>query len=184
MKDLLVAVVSLIAIFTDAKWRKIPNWLTFPAIAVGLIFNCLEGWNGLFRSAGGLVASLAIMLPFFALDFLKAGDVKLVVAWGTIKGLGQPLGQFFALWAFLYGALIGGLMALIVLATEKASSERQGRLIAMLKLMLASPKTAAYFAGSSPLKKPMPYGVALGLAAILTLILERWLGSPCPFLSN
>jgi prepilin peptidase CpaA len=106
--NFLVASVSLIAIITDARWHKIPNWLTFPAIAAGFLVNAVSGWEGLIRSIGGFAFALAFMLPFFALDLLKAGDVKLVVAWGTIKGLGQPAWQSFALWAFpLRGAARG-----------------------------------------------------------------------------
>ncbi|MCS7264433.1 MAG: prepilin peptidase [Armatimonadetes bacterium] len=182
LKDSLVFTVSLVAIFTDAKWRKIPNWLTFSAIAAGIIVNCLNGWDSLMRSVVGLAMALVFMLPLFSLDFLKAGDVKLIVAWGAIKGLGQPFWQSFALWAFLYGALIGGIMSVVFLAMSKTGSEGRKRFGAFLSLALASPQTAARFADSSPLKMPMPYGIPLSLGAFLTIALERWFGMPCPFI--
>jgi len=108
LANFLVASVSLIAIITDARWHKIPNWLTFPAIVAGFLVNAVSGWEGLARSIGGFAFALAFMLPFFALDLLKAGDVKLVVAWGTIKGLGQArLAILCALGFSLRGAARG-----------------------------------------------------------------------------
>ncbi len=182
--NLLVVSVSLVALITDARWRKIPNWLTFPAIGAGILLNSLDGWDGLVRSVGGLVFALALMLPFFALDLLKAGDVKLVVAWGTIKGLGQPVWQTFALWAFLYGALLGGLMSLSVLAQKRAASETWKRVWALLGLMLGAPRQLTGISDSSPMRTPMPYGIALSLGSFLALALEWWFGQVCPFIAS
>jgi len=182
--DFLVALVSLIALVTDVKWRKIPNWLTFPAIGVGILLNSAGGWDGLVRSVSGLVFALALMLPFFALDLLKAGDVKLVLAWGTIKGLGQPAWQTFALWAFLYGALFGGLMSLLVLAQKKAVSETWKRVWALLGLLLGAPQQLTKVSDSSPMRTPMPYGIALSLGSFLALAMEWWFGKVCPFIAS
>lgn len=183
--NFLIVLVSLIALVTDFKWRKIPNWLTFPAIGVGILLNTtIDGWGGLVRSVGGLVFALAFMLPFFALDFLKAGDVKLVVAWGTIKGLGQPAWQTFALWAFLYGALFGGAMSLLVLAQKRAVSETWKGIWALLGLALGAPSQLTKISNSSPMKTPMPYGIALSLGSFLALAIEWWFGKVCPFIAS
>ncbi len=184
LRDGLVIVVSLVAIFTDVKWHKIPNWLTFPAIAIGFIANGLSGWNGFIQSVGGFIFALAIMLPFFSLDLLKAGDVKLVMAWGAIKGLGQPIWWTFALWAFLYGALLGGLMSLVFLAQRGKGSEEKKRLWSIWWLLLGLPQTLTHVSKSSPIKIPMPYGVALGLGALVTIAIERWFRIPCPFIAD
>ncbi|MCS7185683.1 MAG: A24 family peptidase [Armatimonadetes bacterium] len=182
--NLLVAFVSLIALVTDFKWRRIPNWLTFPAIVVGILLNAIVGWDGLVRSVGGLAFALAFMLPFFALDLLKAGDVKLVLAWGTIKGLGQPAWQTFALWAFLYGALLGGLMSLLVLVQKKAVSETWKRVWAIFGLMLGAPSQLTKISDSSPMRMPMPYGIALSLGSFLAIAMEWWFGRVCPFIAS
>jgi len=182
--NLLVALVSLVALVTDAKWRRIPNWLTFPAIGAGILLNAIDGWEGLVRSIVGFAFALALMLPFFALDLLKAGDVKLVVAWGTIKGIGQPALQTFALWAFLYGALFGGLMSLLVLAQKRAVSETWKRVWALFGLILGAHKQLPEISGSSPTKIPMPYGVALSLGSFFAIAMEWWFGKVCPFLAS
>ncbi|MCS7192147.1 MAG: prepilin peptidase [Armatimonadetes bacterium] len=182
IKDVLVVIVSLVAIFTDAKWNKIPNWLTFSAIIFGFIVNSLNGWKGIVSSFGGFILALAIMLPFFSLNLLKAGDVKLVLTWGAIKGLKQPFWQSFALWAFLYGALIGGIISLVFLASEKTNSQSWKRIMALLGLIFSSPKTLSQVSEASPLKTPMPYGISLGLGSFFTVALERWFGTPCPFI--
>lgn len=180
LANLLVALVSIVALITDARWQKIPNWLTFPAIVAGVLINAIGGREALFRSIGGFVFTLTFMLIFFVLGLLKAGDVKLVVAWGTIKGLGQPAWQSYALWAFLYGALLGGLISIFLLARRKALSEvREQTRWLLLGLPVVDGDSS-----SSLAKMPMPYGVALSLGALLTLGLEILFESPCPFITG
>jgi len=177
--DTLLVLVCVVAIVTDARHHRIPNWLTFPAIGAGLLLNGLRGWEFLLHSVAGLFFALAFMLPFFALDLLKAGDVKLVVAWGTIKGVGQPVWQSFVLWAFLYGALLGGVMSLLFLRKAGVRANFKEHLKALCGVMLSRTKPLP-----SPdwERVPMPYGVALGLGALIALLLERWFGQACPLI--
>ncbi len=178
----LVVLVCVVAAVTDTRWHRIPNWLTFPAMGAGVLLSAFAGWDGVAHSVGGLFFALIFLLPFFALDLFKAGDVKLVMAWGAIKGLGQPAWQTFALWAFLYGALLGGIMALILLAWGKARAKGWHRTAALLRMLLSGvrPSSQTDISGQTP----MPYGVALSLGALMALVLEWQFGSVCPFLSH
>ncbi len=177
----IVALVCVVAIVTDARHHRIPNWLTFPAMGAGIVLNALAGWEGFLRSLGGLVMALLFLLPFFALGLFKAGDVKLVMAWGAIKGLGQPAWQSFALWAFLYGALFGGVIASLLLVTSRARAAGWQHTKALLGLLLGGARSLPA-PEASPLRVPMPYGIPLGLGAFLALWLEWRFGSVCPFL--
>ena len=184
--DALVVVVCLAAIGTDMRWRRIPNWLTFPAMGLGLLVNALEGgWNGLVRGAAGLLLALLLTVPLFALGFVKAGDVKLVAAFGIIKGVGATTVQSFALWAFLYGALIGGLWALMTLAQSRSLGLAWMRVreIAIQWLGGMVP-TGSGGSRESALRQPMPYGVALSLGALMALACERLWGHPFPLLGG
>ena len=56
----------------------------------------------------GWAVGAALFLPLFALGGMGAGDVKLLAA------IGAWLGPTGALWTGLYGALAGGIMAVVV----------------------------------------------------------------------
>jgi prepilin peptidase CpaA len=71
----------------DVRERRIPNRLTGPAMAAGLMLHAaLGGWHGLGDAAlAGLVAGGAFLVFFFA-GGMGAGDVKLMAAVGCLAG--------------------------------------------------------------------------------------------------
>jgi prepilin peptidase CpaA len=91
----------------DVRSRRIPNFITVPAMVFGLILHgALGGWRQLATAAaGGLVCGL-IFLVFYLAGGMGAGDVKLITAAGCIAGL--PLIGHLLLWT----ALAGGVMAI------------------------------------------------------------------------
>ena len=97
------------AAFIDLRTRRVPNALTIPLAAIGLACAA-SGVSGLsFRAAlVGLVLGLALMLPGYLFGATGAGDVKLLAA------VGAWLGPALIGVAFLYTALVGGVLALVV----------------------------------------------------------------------
>jgi prepilin peptidase CpaA len=91
----------------DVRSRRIPNFITLPALVFGLILHAaLGGWRQLATAAaGGLICGL-IFLVFYLAGGMGAGDVKLITAAGCIAGL--PLIGHLLLWT----ALAGGVMAI------------------------------------------------------------------------
>lgn len=84
--------ISLAGAATDLASRRIPNVLTFPCVAAGLV------WALAWKGAGGLgeaaLACLVVSFPFVLLFiFAKggAGDAKLMGAIGTWLGLGSGI---------------------------------------------------------------------------------------------
>jgi prepilin peptidase CpaA len=100
----------------DVRERRIPNWLTGPAIVAGLALHGLVGgWHGLGDSAlAGLIAG-AVFLLFCIVGGMGAGDVKLMAAVGCIAGL-SPLPM-----VLVSVAIAGAVFAVAV-------SARRGRL--------------------------------------------------------
>jgi Flp pilus assembly protein protease CpaA len=150
--------VCAVAVATDLRRRMIYNWLTFPAALAGLVLAlAFHGRAGLLSSfAGGFVALLLFGL-FAALGWLKMGDVKLMVACGTL--LRFPL----VLWAITYTALIGGVFGIAYAAYRG----RLGNVVGNLGRAAAG----TFKRGDQPKLKELsdlavPYAVAIALGAV------------------
>ena len=162
-------IVAGIACFTDLRSRRISNRLVITGLAAGCFLNTLRGgWTSLGWSVAGALLGLAIFLPFFALGGMGAGDVKLLACLGSILGPRDLLA------VALVGALVGGLMALMVAAAN-------GRLLDTLKGMAQlfsfwitgglRPSPVLNLGNPATLKIPYAVPVAVGTVAVL---LSRW----------
>lgn len=107
MMIIMLTVLLTIATYTDLRWSRIPNWLTFPAIGLGIVVHAWIGGihEALFGFAGLGVGMGLFVLPY-AYKAIGAGDVKLMAAIGSIVG---PSG---ALSIALLSVLAGGVYAL------------------------------------------------------------------------
>jgi prepilin peptidase CpaA len=147
----------------DLRDRRIPNRLTFPAIAVGLVLSAaLGGADGLLDSAKGTGIGLAILLPLFALRWMGAGDVKLLMAVGALKG------PEFVFFACLWSGVFGGIFALFGLLR----SRRLGLAVAHLYYSRIFAPTD----GSFITAWRVPYGPAIALGSLITVLGVRWIG--------
>jgi prepilin peptidase CpaA len=161
-----------IAAVTDLRTHKIPNWLTVSMAAAGLGGSLyLSGWAGLTQSATGLLVGLGVFFIPYMMGGMGGGDVKLMAALGALLGMTRVF------WVALYGALWGGLLALIVLFAKKRP-DIAGRFIIGLKLVLVSGGKA----GKEILlpeenvteakRLYIPYGVAIFLGVVTFCILR------------
>jgi prepilin peptidase CpaA len=120
----LLGTVALAA-WTDWRTKKIPNRLTYPAMALGLLLQVLRGGAGEGVLAPGLesgAAGMLLGLGLFGLMSLTGGlgmgDVKLAGAIGALTGFPAVLG------ALLFGTIAGGVQALGVLAARSGPGRR------------------------------------------------------------
>ena len=83
-------IVLAVATFTDLRNRRIPNWLVFPFLLVGIVVSgWLQGWHGVGQSFAGLGLSLLFNGLAFWMGGMGAGDVKLFAAIGAWIGPDQ-----------------------------------------------------------------------------------------------
>ena len=95
----------------DLRVRRVPNALTMTLAMAGVALAAAGlGRLGVSAAIAGWAAGLALMLPGYLIGATGAGDVKLLAAVGTLLG---PEG---ILWAFLYSAIAGGAIAIVVAA--------------------------------------------------------------------
>jgi prepilin peptidase CpaA len=136
---LLAAAVAGGAACADLRWRRIPNWLTLGSALVGLALNVwLYGAAGGLTTLGGLALGLALLLPFYVLRAVGAGDVKLLAA------LGALLGPQALVSVGLYGAVVGGLMSAVILLGRGRLMLTLNELVVQRLLPSRSGATAPY----------------------------------------
>lgn len=110
LNDCLLIVGILVATVLDQRFRRIPNWLIGAGLIITLSIHFLnDGFSGIIFSAKGFAVGMSLLLVPFVVGGIGAGDVKLLGLVGAVKGAA------FAANAFLWMAVWGGLMAVIVL---------------------------------------------------------------------
>jgi prepilin peptidase CpaA len=142
--------------YTDGRWLRIPNVVTYPTMVLGVAFGALEAFPGALFGSGfidhiaAVVLALALSYPFYAAGGLKAGDAKLLMAIGAVRGTS------FLLVSTVYGAIVGGVLAIGFIAVRR----------------LRTTGGAGAPPMSTVMKSSMPYGIALALGGLLALALE------------
>ena len=155
VEDAILVAFVVAVVYTDWRYRRIPNAFTYPVMLAGLVLGAVEALpgeafvNGLIDHVAGLVVGFLVAYPFYAMGGLKAGDGKYLMAVGAMRGLG------LLLVGAVYGALLGGVIAL--------------GFIAVRRLRPANGATASM---GGVMKTWIPYGVALGLGTVVALALE------------
>lgn len=78
--------IAAVSAVTDYRSGKIYNLLTFPAILAGFVCAGVVGTDALIQAFTGFGLATAIFLPMFVFGILGGGDVKLLMALGTVLG--------------------------------------------------------------------------------------------------
>jgi Flp pilus assembly protein protease CpaA len=107
------------AVYFDLRFGKIPNFFNALGFISGiLISDALLGPGGVRLSLGGAMLGLAILILPFLLHMVGGGDVKFLIAAGSIVG-------WHALWpSFLTGAALGGAIGIVLLIAHDRSIGR------------------------------------------------------------
>jgi leader peptidase (prepilin peptidase)/N-methyltransferase len=144
--------VFLVIIFIDWEHKLILNRITYPAAIIAIVIlavdsfvpgvNLFPGWTFLPKTSlwSGLISGVVLLVFFLLIVIIRpgamgVGDAKLVALIGFVSGF--PLVVF----SMLIGIVIGGLVAIYLLASKK-----KGR------------------------KDVIAYGTFLGIGPIITLI--------------
>ena len=148
----------------DWRSRRIPNWLTVPALGAGLLVNALAGrWAGTKQALEGAGLGLAILLPFVLLRGLGAGDWKLMGA------LGAWLGPSRLMVVLLGTVFIAGVMAIVQMIRQRRVKETLQHLWILLGIMA----TFGFWGQrhnltlDNPALMRLPFGVAAAASTVL-----------------
>jgi prepilin peptidase CpaA len=162
--SLLCAAVSAVY---DVRTRRIPNFITLPAIVFGLLLHAVfGGWRQLATAAAGGVICGLIFLVFYLAGGMGAGDVKLITATGCIGGL-SLIGHLL-----LMTALAGGVMALGLALYRRQMVETWRNMRALVvhhQIMGLTPHPRFNIDNEQTLR--LPYALAIAAGSGLSLCL-------------
>lgn len=182
LPTLVLATVLGVALWHDIRSRRIPNQLIVLGALGGFLLHLLlppgsglfttpVGSQGIVFSVSGFAVGLLLLLPFYALRTLGAGDVKLMAAVGAFIGPWGVAG------ACLLTMLVGGALALVVALWNRQLLQ----VIVNIQQMFYGLKLGGPGGTGTPLDKPavvtgkLAYAIAIAAGTAAQL----WLaGSP------
>ncbi len=160
----LVSVILIVAAVIDGRQLKVPNWITFPMILSGwLASGIIYGWAGVGASLWGTAIGLGLLLPAYAIGGMGAGDVKL------LAGVGAWVGASQTFWAFIVSAIIGALIAVIMVVVSRKWRHHQKQFFSIANeiLIIRSPsKLSEIAAKRKPSMMLLPYGIPIAIGTI------------------
>ena len=90
-------IVVFAAAVMDYQKFRIPNFLTFSTMIFGLVWHSFSpNGQGFGETAGGIAIGFLSLSPFFAVGGMGAGDVKLMMAIGSLLGVPLTFSIFLA----------------------------------------------------------------------------------------
>jgi prepilin peptidase CpaA len=161
--------VLAVAIFTDLRSRRIPNWLVLPFMGAGVVVSTVtNGWHGLGQSAAGFAVGAVLFGVLAAMGGMGMGDVKLCAA------IGAWVGPWQLVLALVVTGIAGGLMALIWAVCGGFLGEllhgsgdllmgwRKRGSLAHPELVLSNPKA-----------RKMPYAPAIAIGTLISFFAPK-----------
>ena len=170
VEAVLLALVLGAAVY-DIRYRRIPNWLSIGGVLIGLALNTFlyQGMAGLTFALIGMAVAFGVYFMLYALRAMGAGDVKLMAAVGAIVGWRDWFG------IFLITAVIGGVMALILVASRGRVKKTLWNVSFILNEMKSG--RPAYVAKEeldvrNPKALGLPHGAVIAVGTIFFLALS------------
>jgi prepilin peptidase CpaA len=152
----------------DVRENRIPNYLTLGCALAGLGYQLgFHGLAGLADGLLGMVLGFGLLIIFYCLGGMGAGDVKALAALGTW------LGPWQTLLLFVYMAF-SGLLVMVVFLWWKGllwgKIQRVWQFLLSWILLQSRQPTSSPGASAPAKKEGIPYGAALALGMVILCI--------------
>lgn len=156
--------VLVVAVITDLRTRRIPNWLVLPFLAAGIsVCGWQQGWSGVGHSLEGMGLGLLLFGIFFVMGGMGAGDVKLCAA------IGAWIGPRQLITALVITGLAGGVMALGWAIRGKFVGELfKGSGDLIFGLGRRGKDSDSKLVLSNPQARKMPYAPAIAIGTLIS----------------
>ena len=162
----------IVCSFFDLRYYRIPNFITVPAVVLGLAIGFVSGGtDGLVLSAVGMAVGFGVFLVPFILGGMGGGDVKLMAAVGAL--VGWPL----VVWAALLSCVVG-LFAAVAKAIWKGTlwmllvNTWQITRNMLVGLILRRPAEEIKTVTRIQSAARVPFGVAIAVGTLWAMLLQ------------
>jgi prepilin peptidase CpaA len=159
-----VSIVLIVAAVIDGAILKVPNWLTFPFIICGWVhWTMQDGFSGLGLSLLGTVVGMMLLLLLRNVGGMGAGDVKL------LAGVGAWLGTVVTLYAFAATAIVGGVLAVLMILKGGEWHKHwvmAHQILHEWKTVRSPEKLAKIARERKPSMHLLPYGIPMAIGSI------------------
>ena len=158
--------IAVIGAGTDIATRRIPNWLTYSGMLVGIVgHTVLQGWHGLGSAVlGGLIGGGAFLV-FFLVHAMGAGDVKLIAAVGCMAGPTPTVHIVLA------SAIAGGIFAIVLSLWRRKLRTVLANVVDLIRFhAVAGAEVHPSLNLSNPQAARLPYGVAIAAGVLYSAV--------------
>lgn len=162
LNDYIALAVIAISAYSDLRWGKIYNKVTYSTAIVGLLLPMVGGQVAWVDAVIGLLLGFIPLLIVHTMGGIGGGDVKLMGALGALTG--YP----FILHIMFYSFLIGGLLALSLIIWQGRFLEIMRRM-AQNVYLLVTPGTRPSVPNEG---YRIPFGFAICMGTLWALVLK------------
>ena len=164
----LLAALGIAVTYTDVRYRRIPNKLVLATLISGLLLNGIfGGLQGLLLSAGGFALAFGLMFMLHLFGAMGAGDVKLFAAIGSVVGISLVLPTYLVV------AVTGGVLAVCKMLYARSARKTLIGVLQFFVGLLPGGQVPRFEAAASDRRYTIPYGVAITLGSLLSLLIFR-----------
>lgn len=168
--DSLLLIIISFSLYTDLRAGKIYNFVTFPSMGAGILFNTLKYqtgsyYVGFFNSIFGILTALAIFTIPYILGGQAAGDLKLQMAVGSLKG------PYFMFVSAIATGLVSFLLSIFVICVLYALKHKLSGLVNKLIMFSNNFIIVKDDDDLKPfLKKNLKFGISIFWGTLFTYI--------------
>lgn len=185
-----VCVAMILAAVIDGWKLKVPNWLTLPVIVSGWLLGLAYSFEWLplpaesdadnyrfLASLAGTALGFFLLLPLYSVRGVGGGDVKMQMGFGSWVGAyyGVSTGLWTVLYAFCAGAIVGGVIAAIMIVSRREYAKNMQNTREILTDFVSGGGIGA-IAAKAKERKPrlrlLPYGIPLCIGFLGYLFLK------------
>lgn len=167
-KTVFIIVTAIVAAIWDIRSRRIPNWLSYPAIFGGIILYSAVGQIEI-SLAGLFLGFILLVLPWVK-GWLGEGDVKLAM------GIGALGGPELLLKSLILGSAAGAIGGIILLIRAGELKRFGHNIFAAVVAWLTGSKMALENLGLY-----MPYGPFISIGVLMAFLWRGNLNDFWPF---
>lgn len=153
------------ASWIDYAERRVPNWLNASIAAMGFMAQgYFFGWSGLAAGMLGMLVGFATLIVPWLMNGMGAGDVKLMMA------IGVWLGPWLTLVSFCAGAIVGGIIAVVMILSSGRLYLAYGNIATICQKVTNRSTIFSEFGSAKSFGETsqlLPYGVPLTIGTLI-----------------